>query len=54
MGILDMTDNFSNQIKPNEFKAQNIDNYINGVKEHTQPIVTFTEEGKNVIYREQL
>lgn len=54
MGILDMTDNFSNQIKANEFKAQNIDNYINGVKEHTQPIVTFTEEGKNVIYREQL
>ena len=54
MGILDMTDNFSNQIKPNEFKAQNIDSYTNGVKEHTQPIVTFTEEGKNVIYREQL
>lgn len=54
MGILDMTDNFTNKIQSNEFEAQNVDQYINGVKQHTQPIVTFANEGKDVIYREQL
>ena len=54
MGILDITDNFTNKIQPNEFEAQNVDQYINGVKQHTQPIVTFANEGKDVIYREQL
>ena len=54
MGIFDTTDNFIKQIKPNEFNTQNLDQYINGVKEHTQPIVTFTNQGKDVIYREQL
>lgn len=54
MGILDMTDNYINNIKPYELGAQNIDQYINGVKQHTQPIVTFANEGKDVIYREQL
>ena len=54
MGILDITDNFTNKIQPNEFEAQNVDQYINGVKEHTQPLVSFTKENNNVIYREQL
>ena len=54
MDIFDLTDNFSKQLKSNEFTAQNVDQYINGVKEHTQPLVTFANEGKNVIYREQL
>ena len=54
MGIFDMTDNFMKKINPNEFEAQNVDQYINGVKEHTQPLVSFTKENKNVIYREQL
>ena len=34
MGILDMTDNFTNKIQPNEFEAQNVDQYINGVKQN--------------------
>lgn len=54
MGILDMTDNYINNIKPNEFEAQNVDQYINGVKQHMQPIVTFANDGEDVIYREQL
>lgn len=54
MGILDTTDNFTNEIKANEFQAQNVDQYINGVKQHTQPIVSFTNDGEDVIYREQL
>ena len=54
MGILDMTDNYINNIKPNEFEAQNVDQYIYGVKQHMQPIVTFTNDGEDVIYREQL
>ena len=54
MDIFDLTDNFSKQVKPNEFTAQNVDQYINGVKEHTQPLVAFADEGKDVIYREQL
>lgn len=54
MGILDMTDNYMKNVKPDEFQPQNVDQYINGVKEHAQPIVSFTNDGKDVIYREQL
>ena len=54
MGILDINDNFTNKINYNNFEAENIDKYINGVKEHEQPLVVFANEGKNVIYREQL
>ncbi len=54
MGILDMADNFTNKINFNELEIQNVDQYINGVKQHTQPLVTFANEGKNIIYREQL
>ena len=54
MDIFDLTDNFTKQVKSNEFTAQNVDQYINGVKEHAQPLVAFADEGKDVIYREQL
>lgn len=54
MGIFDMTDKFTNKLNINEFETQNVDQYVNGVKEHNQPIVTFTNNGENVIYREQL
>lgn len=54
MGIFDMTDNFINKLNVNDCVAENVDQYINGVKEHNQPLVTFANEGKNVIYREQL
>ncbi len=54
MGIFDVTDNFIKQVKPNELNALNVDQYINGVKEHSQPIVSFTKDNKDVIYREQL
>ena len=54
MGIFDMTDNFMKKINPNEFEAQKVDQYINGVKEHMQPLVSFTKENNDVIYREQL
>ena len=53
MGILDMNDTFTNKIN-NNFEAVNVDQYINGVKEHEQPLVVFANEGANVIYREQL
>ena len=53
MGILDINDNFTNKIN-NNFEVANLDQYVNGVKEHEQPLVVFTDEGKNVIYREQL
>ena len=49
MGILDINDNFTNKINFDE-----CDQYINGVKEHEQPLVAFANEGKKVIYREQL
>ena len=54
MGIFDMTDNFTNNLNTNKFETENLDRYINGVKEHNQPLVTFTNNGENVIYREQL
>ena len=54
MDIFDLTDNYTKQVKSNEFTAQNVDQYINGVKEHTQPLVSFTKEKNDVIYREQL
>lgn len=54
MGIFDMTDNFTNKLNVNNYDMENIDRYINGIKEHNQPIVTFTNNGENVIYREQL
>ena len=54
MGIFDMTDNFMKQIGSNEFEYQNVNQYINGVKEHSQPLVSFTKEKNDVIYREQL
>ena len=53
MGILDINDNFTNRIN-NNFEAENIDQYINGVKEHEQPLVVFADKGNEVIYREQL
>ena len=49
MGIFDMTDNFTNKLNTNEFETENLDQYINGVKEHNQPLVTFTNNGQNVI-----
>ena len=54
MGILDITDNFTNKINFDEITPENCDQYINGVKEHEQPLVAFANEGKKVIYREQL
>lgn len=54
MGIFDMTDNFINKLNTNEFETENLDQYINGVKEHNQPLVTFTNNGENVIYREEV
>lgn len=54
MGIFDMTDNFIKPINQDEFIPENVDQYINGVKEHAQPLVAFANEGKEVIYREQL
>ena len=54
MGILDFTDECANQIKPEGFTPENVDQYINGVKDHTQPLVTFANQGQDVIYREQL
>lgn len=54
MGIFDVTDSFESQIKMEGFTPENIDQYISGVKDHTQPLVTFVNQGKDVIYREQL
>ena len=54
MGIFDMTDNFTNKLNLNELKTENLDQYINGVKEHNQPLVMFTNNGKDVIYREEV
>lgn len=54
MGIFDITDDFTKKIEVNKFEAQNVDQYINGVKEHTQPLVSFANNGENVIYREEL
>lgn len=54
MGIFDVTDSFESQIKMEGFTPENIDQYISGVKDHTQPLVTFANQGKDVIYREQL
>ena len=54
MEIFDITDNFTNKLSTNEFETENLDQYINGVKEHNQTLVTFTNNRKNVLYREQL
>ena len=54
MGIFDMTDDFINKLNVNDYDIENIDRCINGVKEHNQPLVTFTNNGQNIIYREQL
>ena len=54
MGIFDINDNFTNKINFDNFTPENCDQYINGVKEHEQPLVAFTNNGENVIYREQL
>ncbi len=54
MGIFDMTDNFINKLNTNEFETENLDQYINGVKEHNQPLVMFANNGKDVIYREEI
>ncbi len=54
MGILDFTDEFANQVKQQGFIPENVDQYISGVKDHTQPLVSFANQGKDVIYREQL
>lgn len=54
MEIFDITDNYVNNLKTREDDIQNIEQYNNGLKEHTQPLVMFTNNGENVIYREQL
>lgn len=54
MGIFDMTDNFINKLSTNEFGTEGLDQYNNGVKEHNQPLVTFANNGENVIYREEV
>ena len=54
MGIFDVTDSFESQIKMEGFTPENVDQYISGVKDHTQPLVTFANQGKDIIYREQL
>ena len=54
MGILDINDNFTNKIN-NNFEAANLDQYINGVKEHEQPLVvvctkvTFAHQGHKAV-----
>ena len=53
MGILDINDNFTKKIY-SDLEAANVDQYINGVKEHEQPLVIFADKGNDVIYREQL
>ena len=53
MGILDINDNFTNEIN-NNLEAESVDQYINGVKEHEQPLVVFADKGNDVIYREQV
>ena len=53
MGILDINDNFTKKIN-SDLEAANVDQYINGVKEHEQPLVVFADKGNDVIYREQL
>lgn len=52
MGIFDVTDGFCKDIKPQEYELK--DQYQNGLKQHTQDIVTFTNNGENIIYREQM
>lgn len=54
MGIFDMTDNFTNKLNANQFETENLDQYINGVKEHNQPLVTFYNNNQEIIYRETL
>ena len=54
MGIFDMTDNFTNKLNINKFETKNLDRYFNGVKEHNQPLVTFANNGENIIYREEV
>lgn len=54
MGIFDVTDSFEKQVKMDGFIPENVDQYNSGVKDHTQPLVTFANQGKDVIYREQL
>ena len=54
MGIFDITDSFDKKLNNNELDIENLDQYINGVKEHTQPLVSFVNDNKDVIYREQL
>ena len=54
MGIFDITDSFDKKLNNNELDIENLDQYINGVKEHTQPLVSFVSDNKDVIYREQL
>ena len=53
VGILEINDNFTKKIN-NDFEAANVDQYINGVKEHEQPLVVFADKGNDVIYREQV
>lgn len=54
MGIFDITDSFDKKLNNNELDIENLEQYINGVKEHTQPLVSFVNDNKDVIYREQL
>ena len=54
MGIFDMTDNFTNKLTVDKFEIENLDQYINGVKEHSQPLVIFANNRENVIYREEI
>lgn len=54
MSIFNMTDNFTSKLEMNNFEIEGLDQYNNGVKEHKQPLVTFTNNGENVIYREEV
>lgn len=54
MCIFDLTDNFTNNIETNKFYSECTNNYIFEGKQHEQPIVTFTDNGQKVIYREEL
>ena len=54
MFIFDLTDNFTDNVKTNEFNSEDTNNYIYGGKQHEQPIVTFIDNGQKVIYREEL
>ena len=54
MDIFDITDAFEKNINNAELENENLDQYINGAKEHIQALVSCTKHDGDVIYREQL